>query len=752
MIAGALVFIALPLLVWLGQARAPADGWRAAAMRAAVAWAAAGLILTECLSVGHALRFGPVLAAWVVIDGALAIFVWREWRRGVRPTWPRLGDWSERLVAAALAVLLGLSLVTAMGAPPNTPDALSYHLPRQLMWLQQGGVQHFVSHDDRALMMPPLAEMLQAQALLLAGGDAWANFPQWLAYALGCAVASLLARELGGNRRAQSLAALVFATLPMAYLEASSAKNDLLVAIWLGIFAWQALRLARAERRPLTDWVLAATALGLALATKTTAFLFAAAIGLWLLPVLVREWRRALLFPALALLLAGPHWSRNFAWYGTPLGIHRAEDGGAQGSELYSWRGTVSNAARNATLYLGSPSEALNRRLAGAVARVHRWIGQDLNDPRTTLWVLKYEVNWQPRSEPTAGAPAQFVLGGGVIAWVLLRGRRRPETWRLLAMAAGGALLCCVLLKWQPWGARLHLPIFVLLAPLIAVAAEEMGAWAAGFAGLVCVAGWLPSAESDARPWWTPPTIFSTSRWSNYFRTHPFDQGSTEAFARTAAAAGVGSVEIVTKHGFPYPLMQRFLAVGAPRASLWGALPAAATTPPDGVVLLEPFERSLPLYLQVPGATARYRAIGATDPIGLYVPEPRARALATTLPLPNFVGWDVAENLGSLEFEAAGHGVQGVRRLLASQVRLRFHREAARMRVQIEASNPSAAACALELQLDGVRVARVSFEPDASVQMVEVPLAPAGERAELVLSFAGSAAPPLRLIALRILD
>src|ERR1039458_3094117 len=106
MIAGALVFVALPLLVWLNQAHAPARGWREAAVRAALAWAAGVLILTEGLSACQALRFGPVLSAWIAIDSALAYFVWRAWRRGGRPSCPRLDGWWLRIVAVALTGLL----------------------------------------------------------------------------------------------------------------------------------------------------------------------------------------------------------------------------------------------------------------------------------------------------------------------------------------------------------------------------------------------------------------------------------------------------------------------------------------------------------------------------------------------------------------------------------------------------------------------------------------------------------------------
>ena len=74
------------------------------------------------------------------------------------------------------------------------------------------------------------------------------------------------------------------------------------------------------------------------------------------------------------------------------------------------------------------------------------------------------------------------------------------------------------------------------------------------------------------------------------------------------------------------------------------------------------------------------------------------------------------------------------------------------MHVQIEAFNPSTVRCEIELRLDGLRVGAVRFEPDLTVQKVDVPLHPAHERAELVLLDTSGKPPPLHLTALRILD
>ena len=607
---GGFVFSLLPLATLVFWFRSAERDWRVAGVWAALAWAGVISVATELLGAGHALRFWPVLALWFVANAALAVLVVRAWPGAGKIGWPGLGSPFLRTLAVVLGVLLGLALVAAVCSSPNTPDVLDYHLPRQLYWLQQGGVAHFLTDDDRALMMPPLAEMIQAHAMVLAGGDGWANVPQWLSYGLGMIVASLLVREFGGGSRAQWLAAVIFATLPMAYHEASSAKNDLMVAVWLGVYAWITLRLVREGGREVGTWLAAGAALGLAVTTKSTAFLFAPPIALLAVKVAWRHPRGAALLVAVALLLAGPYLWRNEQWYGTPLGIQPGEEGGAQATETHSWRSVASNFLRNSTLHLATPSPALNERLSAGIARLHAWLDLDVNDRRTTLWIVRYGVLWAPDAEPRAGAPAQWLLGVGAVVWLLVRGPRRGPELLALAIVAGGAVLYCLLLKWQPWGARLHLPVFLVLAALTARMAERLGPRAMAVAAGLCVVGWLPSAQTRDRPLWSAPTIFSTTRWEDYFRLDPQDQVFAETALRVIHQAGVKSLQILSKHSHPYPIMRGFLAQNGPSAMLWSELPAARVAAADGVLLMEPFGRPLPLYLQPAGAKERYRAAG----------------------------------------------------------------------------------------------------------------------------------------------
>ncbi len=102
----------------------------------------------------------------------------------------------------------------------------------------------------------------------------------------------------------------------------------------------------------------------------------------------------------------------------------------------------------------------------------------------------------------------------------MLAASRRDRRWLLYAAAALSAwLLFCFYLKWQPYLARLELPLFVLAAPL--------GAWLLdavrprALTVLVCLflltGARLPASANWTRPLRGPQSLFRTARDANYF-------------------------------------------------------------------------------------------------------------------------------------------------------------------------------------------------------------------------------------------
>src|SRR6185369_12333247 len=144
------------------------------------------------------------------------------------------------------------------------------------------------------------------------GGDRWVNLVAFGAFAGSVAAVSSIAAAMGLGTRGQAFAALFCATLPNGILQASGAKNDWLLTLWLAAMVYFTLR---REAR------FAGLALGLALFTKATAYLFVPplAAAAWVIGG-GREWRRFAGFALGGVLLVNtPQYWRNVRLSRSPL-------------------------------------------------------------------------------------------------------------------------------------------------------------------------------------------------------------------------------------------------------------------------------------------------------------------------------------------------------------------------------------------------------------------------------------------------
>ena len=97
-------------------------------------------------------------------------------------------------MGASLASLLVSAGISGLLCPPNTWDAMVYHLPRQIRWIQQFSVEHFPTHKLLLLHREPFAEFVGTHLMILTDTDYYLSFIQWFAL-VGClAAVSLMAR------------------------------------------------------------------------------------------------------------------------------------------------------------------------------------------------------------------------------------------------------------------------------------------------------------------------------------------------------------------------------------------------------------------------------------------------------------------------------------------------------------------------------------------------------------------------------
>lgn len=239
---------------------------------------------------------------------------------------------------------------------------------------------------------------------------------------------------------------------------------------------WFALQVAREGRFSDALWL--GGALGFALLTKATAYLFA---PFPIAAVLMASGRGSLKRVAMLAVVAigvalginAPQYVRNYQLSASVMGFDSAQGAGVYRwrNETFGWRATASNVLRNLADQMGARSSGWNRGVYGLVLAAHRGLGIEVNDPATTWHGSSYGPPVNANHE--ANAPNRWQLAILFVVYCLLVWRR---DWVGVLYALG--LVCsfivfCGYLKWQPFFARLLLPLFVLGAPLVGVVLER---------------------------------------------------------------------------------------------------------------------------------------------------------------------------------------------------------------------------------------------------------------------------------------
>jgi 4-amino-4-deoxy-L-arabinose transferase-like glycosyltransferase len=370
--------------------------------------------------------------------------------------------------------------ITALLAPPNTWDAMEYHLPRLMMWMGNHSVRFYPTPDYCQLIYGPWSEYAMMHTYLLSGGDRFVNLIQLLSL-IGCAISvSAIAQRLGAGRRGQVLAAIASVTIPEGLLEASGPMNTYVASLWIAITV-----LFLMDWHGDSSWLNTACVglgAGLAILTKGTAYVFLPflVMACWMTaprPAKLQFLKRSAVLVLLILALNGAHYLRCYDLSGSPLGVPLPEPYPRAQLTMghVTVQGTAANLLRNVSLHLGSPSAAMNSRTEAVVRRLIRALGADPDDPNAVWLGMPFEVHGFSLHEIHAGNPLQLLLFFAATLIVYLRWKEKSLTmarWYGAGILAGFVFFAAMI-QWQTWAARYHLPLFVLAAAMIGLVLER---------------------------------------------------------------------------------------------------------------------------------------------------------------------------------------------------------------------------------------------------------------------------------------
>ncbi len=444
----------------------------------------------------------------------------------------------------------------ALVAPPNTYDAMTYHMARVMHWIQNHSVAYYPTHILRQLYLSPGAEYLILQFQILGGSDRMANLVQWFSMVGSVLGISLIAGQLGADLRGQLLSSVVVVTIPTGILQASSTQTDYVSTFWVVCFVYFAFLLTGEAR--LWQALACGASLGLAILAKATSYVYALPFLIWLVVLVLRKHRaRSLVLLAIVacatLLINLPTYVRNDELFANPLGMTsdmeavRAGQAEKYSNDAFTAAGTLSNVIRNLALNLATPSDAINTRLQTAVVAIHQAMGTSPDDPRTTWPGTQFELMRTSFREDYDGNLLDVFYIALAIAVLFFRRNHSREAIYYCIAVTTAYLLFCFYLKWQPWNTRLMLGLFVLWSPAVGIvlAGLRNHLLRTGLIGLLLLAAlpWL--LLNRLRPIASEQNIFNMPRTSLYFMNRQGYQKPFESVVNALDARSAGQCKQV---------------------------------------------------------------------------------------------------------------------------------------------------------------------------------------------------------------
>ncbi len=456
--------------------RQPNGGLREIFLKTTLLFFGFTAITTEILSLFHLINKISLISVWTIADAALFIFA----RQKVTTTIVEIGkDFREKLVEVPKVYLIPLIfiysvvLILALVSPPNTYDSMTYHLARVANWIQFGSVEFYPTAIIRQLYQPPLAEYSLLHFQILSGSDYFSNLIQWFSFISCGIIVSLITREFGQDLKTQTIAVFLAATLPTAIVQGSSTQNDLVVSLFILAFFYFWIRAVKSNLW--TDFFWVSLALALALLTKGTAYIYCFPIGAFFVVVhfLTLEkrvrWRfikQIGFILIIAIALNFGQYARNYKLFGAPITSGSDE---VRNKNLTA-KMVFSNLARNYAINLGTYSESLRLTVEGTI---NSTFGEELRNPDSTWLENEFRITYSLHEDKTGNFYHILLITVALFFVLLIRTNETKYIYGAVFSILAGFILLATVLKWQIYGSRLQLPLFLLGCVLAAIVAAR---------------------------------------------------------------------------------------------------------------------------------------------------------------------------------------------------------------------------------------------------------------------------------------
>jgi len=442
------------------------------------------LVLAELLSLFECFDLFTIRVVIMVLFSSYLVYLYRKGAVIVARSKLNKGlFWvfeNKRWAAWGMIVFSAIIISGLMYFPTNH-DANVYHLPRFIIWLQQGHLNHFETPVYRMVYQPYLTELVMA--FIYATGGPISILTMWsvIMLLLNLWILRKLVALLPRTYRMPREHLLIVMLLCWSILlQATTTLNDIHLMFYLlffNCFIWKKSLVKE-------EYVIMILTLFLGYLTKGTfSIYFIANMFLWIVNKLangtLRENIRGLLILGQLnktkllwlLLLLLPTTIRNFTTSRSLLGVTIEEKALYFNDEINIEVG-LSNTIKNAVMNAATPFSATNNILYKFTVNLHKILGlPDVNDSGFNWSGMNYELTsgihlfFYP--EVMTNTLLWFMVFFLMVVALIRSLIMREKSAELVYLYITGVsflflFVFSMLLRWQPWHSRLLMPVFLI--------------------------------------------------------------------------------------------------------------------------------------------------------------------------------------------------------------------------------------------------------------------------------------------------
>jgi len=241
---------------------------------------------------------------------------WRVFRLGVKAI---VSPENIFMILLMLFVSVWFCLAAHL-LPPRGVDAQVYHLPEIYEYIQNHGFKQLPIEVREHFAFPQNAEMLFLWPIIFWHSSEPIGLVQYTVALWGVIAIFALGRFIHINKRLSFFVAVQFLFAPVVLAQAGSAYIDIIVSVFYLMSLYAAVEFYRNQRSFFL--YVAALGMGLMLGMKYSAFIFIAALQVFILPAFIKNWygRRKDIFIYLSIMaVCGGSWYiRNYIHFGNP--------------------------------------------------------------------------------------------------------------------------------------------------------------------------------------------------------------------------------------------------------------------------------------------------------------------------------------------------------------------------------------------------------------------------------------------------